>query len=357
MKTFYSPIVKSHSPSQYFSQGAMQSYPETVSRIDSILKSFESRAWETTLPDDHGIEPILICYSKAYCTFLQTAYLKWVAGGGSRNGLIPDTFSSCSKIGYSRSVEDAQRRILVDLTFEQQMGSYAFDTAAVITETTFLASYWAVQTAISALQCLLSNPISSTFALVRPPGHHSASDLAGGFCYFNNVAIAVSHLLRASDMRVCILDIDYHMGNGTQEIFYEQSNPLVISIHGENDYPFFSGSSSEKGAGKGLGYNLNFPLPANTGDKAYLKKLNSVIEEFIIPFKPELLVVSLGVDTYEGDPVGKFSLSKEAFVLIGKTLKSANCKVLFVFEGGYAVDCLGENVCNVLGGFSCPDQL
>ncbi|KAJ3304028.1 hypothetical protein HDV03_003142 [Kappamyces sp. JEL0829] len=274
------------------------------------------RQWTVTTSGlvDFGIDPIVAVHSREYIKYLETAYELWLSKGGHANGVMPDTFFvSRAQIFRDISLHEGA-------SFFQKMGHYTFDTAAVIAKETY-------------------------------QGHHSAEELAGGFCFINSAACAAQYLITAHSAKVAILDVDYHHGNGTQSIFYKSANPLFVSLHGKDDYPFFWGSEREQGEGDGEGFNVNVPLPVGTEDEQYLQALEATIKKHIVPYAPDYLVVSLGVDTFKGDPVGMFGLSMECFPKIGGLIKTIGVPTLFVFEGGYAVDELGDNVCNVLSGF------
>jgi len=194
----------------------------------------------------------------------------------------------------------------------------------------------------------------SVFALSRPPGHHAGTSISGGYCYFNNVAIAARYLQRESEGSTCpkiaILDVDYHHGNGTQEIFYSDSSVTYVSLHAELDYPYFTGSREERGDGPGEGFNHNFPLPFGTDDGAYcgeLRKGAKVIEEF----DPAYLIVSMGFDTFESDPIGGFKLTTTCYAEIGRIIRGLSKPTLFVLGGGYDLDNIGKNVRTLLEGF------
>ena len=197
----------------------------------------------------------------------------------------------------------------------------------------------------------------AAFALCRPPGHHAHADMCGGYCFLNNAAIAAQQLLafniaQPNPPKVAILDVDFHHGNGTQHIFYGRNDVLFVSLHADPDwhYPYFSGAADERGAGDGEGYTLNFPLPPRIADDGYLAVLGQACDN-ISRFMPDYLVVSLGVDTFEGDPLGDFALSARAFGRIGGQLAQLGLPTLIVMEGGYAVEQLGDNVIAVLGAF------
>lgn len=148
-----------------------------------------------------------------------------------------------------------------------------------------------------------------------------------------------------------ILDLDYHHGNGTQSIFYSESNPMYVSLHGTPDYPFWWGSKDEQGEGDGMSFNVNRPLPQGTQDPEYLETLACVINDKINPYKPDLLVVSLGFDTFKLDPVGAFFLTTDCYEKIGRLVRDINVPTIIVLEGGYCVEYLGENCSRFFDGF------
>jgi acetoin utilization deacetylase AcuC-like enzyme len=336
----------------YFAMGRMDKYPEQPSRVETILEAIKDRnVGELVEPVDFGMEFILACHSQDYIDYLKTSYEKWIVAGGDPNGVIPDTYAVHLKSIY-RDITKQSDNVLA------KMGLYTFDSATVIAKDTFTAAYEATQVAITAADLLITQNRNATFALCRPPGHHSAQELLGGFCFFNNAAIASKYLVEKGH-KVCILDIDYHHGNGTQEIFYNDANPKFISIHAEGSDPYFWGSSDLIGEGEGKGYNVNINLPNHTGDEAYLFALQDTIKQHVLPYNPDILVISLGVDTFEGDPVGTFQITSPCFIKIGELIRTVGKPTLFVMEGGYDSPELGVNVCNVLQGFEgifLPEQ-
>ncbi|ODN30285.1 histone deacetylase family protein [Fervidobacterium thailandense] len=228
-----------------------------------------------------------------------------------------------------------------------------FDTGTPILRQTFDAAKKAVDATLSAVEyTLVTNRM--TYALTRPPGHHAMKSYAGGYCYFNNVAIA-GRYLESRGMRVAILDLDFHHGNGTQEIFYEDPNVLFVSIHGtpKEFYPWFSGFENEVGAGQAVGLNVNIPLPRGTNGSSYLEALRTAIGK-IEDFRPDYVLISLGTDTHIEDPVGKFSLIDRDYVSIGAELSKLRERVsflTFVHEGGYNPRANARAVKNLLQGF------
>ncbi|MNL12512.1 Acetylpolyamine aminohydrolase [compost metagenome] len=191
----------------------------------------------------------------------------------------------------------------------------------------------------------------AAMALTRPPGHHAGADFFGGYCFLNNAALAAQALRDAGAARVAILDVDYHHGNGTQSIFYERGDVLTVSVHGDptTEYPFFLGYADEEGEGAGFGANLNLPLAAGTDFATWTQALQQGLSA-IQAFKADAVVVALGVDTYEGDPISKFKLKSADYLEVGRMLASLGLPTVFTMEGGYAVADVGINVANVLEG-------
>jgi acetoin utilization deacetylase AcuC-like enzyme len=189
-------------------------------------------------------------------------------------------------------------------------------------------------------------------ALTRPPGHHAGADFFGGYCFLNNAALAAQALRDAGAARVAVVDVDYHHGNGTQSIFYDRSDVFTASIHGDpsSEYPFYLGYADETGHGPGQGFNLNLPLAPGTGFAAWRQALEQALAA-VRSHGAQALVVPLGVDTFEGDPISTFTLRSADFLDIGRLLASLDLPTVFVMEGGYAVAEVGVNVVNVLEGF------
>lgn len=220
-------------------------------------------------------------------------------------------------------------------------GYYCIDTFTPLTANAYPATRRAVDCALTAAGSLLSKQ-RLAYALVRPPGHHAERKAYGGFCYFNSTAMAAE--LLSEHGRVAILDIDYHHGNGTQDIFYQRDDVLTLSIHGHPRfaYPYFNGFDDELGEGPGLGYNQNYPLAEDLDGPGYRKILSLALQR-IKKFKPHFLVIALGLDTAKGDPTGTWSLTGEDFFANGKLLGELHLPTLVVQEGGYDSRALGNN--------------
>lgn len=220
-------------------------------------------------------------------------------------------------------------------------GYYCIDTFTPLNKNAFLAAKGAVDCALTGAEMILQG-YDRVYALVRPPGHHAERKVFGGFCYFNSNAIAANYLSKFG--KVAILDIDYHHGNGQQDIFYKRNDVLTISIHGNPSfaYPYFSGFKDEKGEGEGLGFNINYPLKEKLNGAEYLEVLGLALRK-IVKFKPSFLVVALGLDVAKGDPTGTWALGSKDFFENGKIIGSLGLPTLIVQEGGYRNRILGVN--------------
>lgn len=323
-----------HEPLQELHNGGWAPYAEKSSRARNIAGGFG----QLSPVRDFGIDPLLAVHDLGYVDFLRTAYADWTASG--REG---------DAIGYAWPV--VRRKELKLDRIDAKLGRYSFDAATPIAEGTWEASYWSAQTALTALAAILDGGAKASFALCRPPGHHSGRDYCGGYCYLNNAAIAAEHA-RRSGRRVAILDIDYHHGNGTQDIFYEDPDLLFVSLHADpaTDYPFFWGHQGERGEGPGEGKTLNLPLPRGTDMHGYCAALDEALKA-VAGHGADLMVLSFGADTFENDPISYFRLRQEDYPVIGGRIASLNLPVLIVMEGGYDVDALGRNVEAFLSGF------
>ncbi|WP_295988413.1 histone deacetylase family protein, partial [uncultured Variovorax sp.] len=237
-------------------------------------------------------------------------------------------------------------------SFAARMGLYSMDSGTPLTAGSWAAAYAGAQASLTALDRVLAGE-RAAYCLTRPPGHHAGADFFGGYCFINNAAVAAQAARDAGLARVAILDVDYHHGNGTQAIFYERDDVHFASLHGDplTDYPYYLGHADERGAGRGEGFNHNLPLPRGTDFAAWRAALKTALAR-IAEVKAGALVVSLGVDTFEGDPISGFRLKSDDYLRMGEDLARAGLPTVFVFEGGYAVAEVGVNAVNVIEGFS-----
>ncbi|WP_136162343.1 histone deacetylase family protein [Sphingomonas flavalba] len=333
MRRFMDSRQLAHAPAQELHNGAFTAYAETPARAHDILAAIGAAEPAA----DHGLAPIAAVHADAYLAFLQTAHARWRAA--DRPGDVG---------GYVWPV--ARRRPLALDRIDALAGQFSFDAATPIAAGTWDGAYWSAQTALTALDAVLAGD-RAAFALCRPPGHHAGADYLGGYCYLNNAAIA-AEAATAAGRRTAILDVDYHHGNGTQDIFYERGEVFFASLHADprTDYPFYWGHADERGAGAGAGATLNIPLPHGTGIAAYLAALDTALAA-LAAFAPDLLVVSFGADTYVGDPIAHLALETADFTPLAARIAALAVPTLVVMEGGYAVDALGLNVAAFLAGF------
>jgi acetoin utilization deacetylase AcuC-like enzyme len=344
MKIFYSDNHRKHYPPfEVFDGGKRVPYLENPDRMDQVLKALKKIDWaELTAPSDFGPDPIYAVHDKEYIAFLASAWTEWldsdseVAASPEQNAFLPATFA-------------LRRTSRVPATLLGKAGYYIMDLSACIVEETYSAAVTSANCALSAADFVFRNQLSA-FGLCRPPGHHAGKDFAGGYCFINNASVSANWL--SSKGRVAILDIDYHAGNGTQDIFYKRNDVLTISIHSDPDYeyPYYAGFDDEIGADAGLGFHRNFPLPKGTDDEGYLSALDEALG-LIKKFKPEYLVISAGMDTFDGDPLGKFKVTRNGFGEIGKRIAALHLPTAIIMEGGYANEALGTNIVTLLENF------
>lgn len=368
MHIIASPDHALHDPPFEIIDGQITPYYEMPRRVAIIRAALEAAGFSTPQPPrSFGVEPLLAVHLPAYLAYLERAYSEWVGAGKPPEALLPSAWPLGSMRSRSGSVVG-------------EAGRYCFDLSAPIVAGTYAAARASADCALTGADLLL-NGAQAAYALCRPPGHHAMPALAGGYCYLNNAAIAANYLActgeafahpsdppheassRANALplhvhwaidtsAVALLDIDFHHGNGSQAIFYERSDVFFASIHGDPDreYPYFAGFADERGSGVGEGYNLNIPLAAGISDQGYLRALEQATSA-IADYRPRYLVVSAGLDTFGGDPLGDFGVTTEGFGLIGQQIAALGLPTLFVQEGGYAIDELGKNLVTLLQGF------
>ena len=340
MQIFYSDSHKLHNPPfEMFEGGVRMPYLENPDRMERILSALKGHNWaEIIPPEDFGLESILAVHDAGYVEFLRIAFDEWMREEASyeKTALLPATFPPRGWSHRPKSVLG-------------QAGYYLFDLSVPITDGTYQAALSSANCALSGAKAI-ENGQRSAFALCRPPGHHAGRSFGGGYCYLNNAAIAAQWL--STTGKIAILDIDYHAGNGTQDIFYERNDVLTISIHADPDfeYPAFCGYVDETGAGPGAGKHHNYPLPEGTDDNVFLSALTNALS-MIQSFSPKFLVLSAGMDLYTGDPLGVFNVTRNGIQDIGSHIAKLKLPTLIVMEGGYNNAELGENIVTLLRTF------
>ena len=317
---------------------------EVPARADDVLAELQRRGWDDIRSPGRSEAPALTTvHTPRYLDFLAHAWDEWVAldPANAMRDALPSVWPTRSF-----------RTDVLPANFSARLGLFSCDAGTPLTAGTWVAARAGADCALAAADALRQGA-RSAFVLSRPPGHHAGADFFGGYCFLNNAALAAQQLRDGGVDRVAILDLDYHHGNGTQAIFYERPDVLFTSIHGDphTEYPFFLGYADETGAGAGLGFNLNLPLPRGTGFVAWRAALQHALQG-ITAFGAQALVVSLGLDTFAGDPISGFTLCSEDYLRVGEDLAALDLPTVLVFEGGYAVAEVGLNAVNVLEGFA-----
>jgi acetoin utilization deacetylase AcuC-like enzyme len=340
MQVFFSEDHRRHFPQAELHGGEFVTPFERPSRVEFVLARLRMRGFPPVVaPPALDLAPVLRVHDRGYVEFLQTAWRDWAAAG-YRGEIIP----ACFPI---RRMQTARPPADID----GKAGYYAFAAETAITAGTWAAAASSCASA-QAAQRHVAAGARAAFALCRPPGHHSGIDHFGGYCFLNNAAVAAQMFRDSGAAKVAVLDIDFHHGNGTQDIFYKRGDVFFASIHGrpEDAFPHFLGFGDETGEGDGAGATANFPLPRGADTGQWFAALDEAIAG-IRRFGAQALVVSLGVDAYKDDPISFFRLASEDFRLCGRHIAALGLPTVFVLEGGYAIDAIGVNVVNTLEGF------
>ena len=339
MQTIYSEDHRLHHPKGELHGGELVTPFEMPRRMEMILERLKTRDFsDPTSPGELDMTPVRNIHDERFLTFLETAWSAWKAEGFTGDAL-PTVFPA-------RRMRQREPDHI-----DGKMGYFAMAIETAITEGTWKAACSSAAVAQTA-QRIVSSGEPTAFALCRPPGHHAASDLYGGYCFLNNAGVAAQGFLNDGAAKVAILDVDFHHGNGTQDIFYHRSDVLFASLHGDpmDAFPNFLGFADETGAEAGDGFNINYPMPPGTPYSVWADALENACKR-IETFGAEALVISLGVDTYMHDPISFFKLTSDDFTSYGARIAALGLPTLFVMEGGYAVDDVGINTVNVLEGF------
>ncbi|MES2787589.1 MAG: histone deacetylase family protein [Pseudomonadota bacterium] len=339
MITFHSALHERHAPSREYFRGELVPCFEKPARARYVLDELRARGHDIREPFADSRQVLAQVHSPRYLAFLESVWSQWLSLDPANASVQP--FPSVWPVRTLRDdVEPAN--------FIARLGLYSMDNGTPVSAGTWAAAKAGADAAASAAQ-LLSGGESRVFCGTRPPGHHAGPDFMGGYCFLNNAAVAAQSLINTGCERVAVLDVDYHHGNGTQSIFYGRSDVMFVSIHGDpiTEYPFYLGHADETGAGAGEGFNLNLPLAAGTGAKEWFDALDIACSR-IRAQGAQALVVSLGLDTFEGDPISKFRLTSTDYLRLGERISEINLPCVLVLEGGYAAAELGVNACNVL---------
>ncbi|MBF3460612.1 histone deacetylase family protein [Burkholderia pseudomallei] len=336
MLTYFHPDQLKHSPLTYLSRGKMRAPHEVPERAVRLLGAVTSLGFDVRAPEDFGAAPLAAVHSEPYLRFLADAHREWRR--------IPEDWGSEVMSNIYVREPNPLRGVLA------QAGYYLADGSCPIGEHTYRAAYWSAQSALAGAAAL-GRGARDAYALCRPPGHHACRDAAGGFCYLNNAAIA-AQALRARHARVAILDTDMHHGQGIQTLFYDRDDVLYVSIHGDptNFYPAVTGYETERGAGRGEGFNVNLPMPHGSPEAVFfaqLERARSRVERFA----PDVLVFALGFDVYREDPQSKVAVTTEGFGRLGALVGGLRVPTLIVQEGGYHLETLERNAAALFRGY------
>ncbi len=338
MSVVYTADHLRHSPDVEVENSRIHAPFEHTGRAEKIRTVLEGDArFAFRGPDRHGLAPIEAVHDTGLVRFLGEAWAEFQLANGETRDVFPDVF-------YRPAIRNKMSDGREPSSINGRLGWWCFETTTALTEGTFVAACSAVDTALTATQLVLDGA-PSAYGLCRPPGHHASSTMYGGYCFFNNAAIAAHRIASTTGTKVTVLDVDYHHGNGTQEIFYDRDDVQYVSLHGDpaRAYPFVIGFADETGSGRGAGSNLNVPLPARADDDAFVQALTNTFDA-ISAFGPSTLIVSLGLDTYITDPIADLAVTTDGFERCGAAVRELGLPTVVLQEGGYDVDALGENV-------------
>jgi len=344
VRAVVSPKHRLHHPEHEVSFGVRAPALEIPARAEAIAAALaDDGGFDVQPPTEHGVAPIEAVHDPAMIRFLSGFWDAWERAGYTTREAFPDSMlHPAVREGMGPSPEPAGPL--------GRLGYWCFETMTAVGPGSYEAARAAVDVELTAADLVLSGE-HAAYGLCRPPGHHAPRAAFGGYCFFNNAAVATQYLAELTGEPVAVLDVDYHHGNGTQQIFYARPDVLYVSLHGHPDraYPYFAGYQDETGAGDGMGTTLNLPLPAQTTEAEYLEALDRALGA-VAAFGGSLLVVSLGMDTFGLDPYSDFMITTQGYAEMGRRVAAAGRRMVILQEGGYFVPKLGENVVAWLRG-------
>ncbi|MBE3639624.1 histone deacetylase family protein [Mangrovicoccus algicola] len=337
MKCFYAPETEAHDPQFRLTHGRLLHNAEQAERARLLLAGLDRLGLATQSPPEAPRAALEAVHTPEFLDFLEHAWDEWQALPDPGPEVVPNVFAQKATSTYPKD------------SIVGRAGWHMGDTSAPIGPNSWTATRRAADCAVAAADAVLDGE-RMAYALTRPPGHHSTADTAAGHCLMNVSAIAAERLRTRHD-RVATLDIDVHHGNGTQAVFYGRADVLTVSVHADpaTYYPFFVGYAHETGEGAGAGYNLNIPLPRTTTDADWLAAINRALAR-IAEFAPGALVVPLGLDAHENDPLKGMQISWDGFREAGRRIAAAGLPTVLVQEGGYLSDDLTTSLEHVMRG-------
>lgn len=338
MKAFWDPAQLRHTPRFFLQRGQVRQNFEGPERAWALMQGLHEAKISALLPQSVPRTALEAVHDPAYLDFLENAYAAWAALPDAGPELVPNIHASPEMLAHG-----AMPGGLIG-----QLGWFTADTSCPIGAGTWGAALAAAGCALAAADEVAQG--RHAYALTRPPGHHAYPARAGGHCYLNNAAIAAERLRARGARRVGILDIDSHHGNGTQGVFWTRDDVRFASVHGDpvGYYPWYVGHAAERGAGPGLGYTLNLPLPSGTGDIAWLEAVATGLGSLS---GCDALVLSLGFDASEQEPLSFLRVTADGFARAAARIAAAGLPTCIVQEGGYNTKTIGPLLTRFLGAF------
>jgi acetoin utilization deacetylase AcuC-like enzyme len=343
MQVVYTPTHLGHDITLETFMGEAIPANEVAERAEIIRRTLEADGgFETVAPTDHGEDPITAVHAEGLVRFLEVAWSEVRRQALPRAFLSADTYPNRAMF-EGMSADAVNRLVREPEHVAGRAGFWGLDSAAPLVAGTYPAARSAVDVALTTVDLVLAGA-TSAYGLCRPPGHHAARSMYGGYCFFNNAAIAANAITQRTGERVAIIDVDYHHGNGSQQIFWRRADVRYVSIHAdpERAYPYFLGRADEIGEGEGAGENLNIPLRAGATNEDFLEATDRAVEA-IAAVPGSIVVVSLGFDTYGLDPIGDFALTTDVYHEVGRRVAATGRRLVILQEGGYHRPTLGEN--------------
>lgn len=342
MKTFFDPTELGHAPQFFLMRGAVRPHYEIPARAVALLATCKTMGLDIDVPPPISRSDLLRVHTGPYLDFLKDSPADWAALPEAGPEILPNIHPSPEMLANGAGPPP---HVI------SAAGWYTADLACPVTAETWPAAEAAAACALAAADEAAQG--RDAYALCRPPGHHAYAARAGGHCYLNNAALAAERLRLSGAARVAILDIDSHHGNGTQGIFWNRDDVLFVSVHGDPSgyYPWYVGYAAERGAGPGAGHNLNLPLVRGTTDPGWLAAIEAGCRA-ISDYRPDALVISLGFDASEDEPLGFLSVTADGFGRAGALIDALKRPMVLVQEGGYAVSKLGELLERFLDGMA-----
>ena len=332
MKVFWDDVQLQHTPSFFLQRGQVRPNFEIPARARALLDGVAALGLATERPPLAPETALETVHTRAYLDFLRTAHADWSAMPGAGPEAVANVHPCPEMLAHGARP---------DTGIIGRTGWFTADAACPIGPRTWDAALAAARCALAAADEAAAG--RNAYALLRPPGHHAYPARAGGHCYLNNAALAAERLRASGAARVAVLDIDSHHGNGTQGVFWDRAEILFVSIHGDpaGYYPWYVGHADERGAGAGLGCNLNLPLPRGSGDASWLDAVDAALA-VISRFAPDALVLSLGFDASEHEPLNYLAVTEAGFSHAAERIGALRLPAAIIQEGGYNTEMLGQ---------------